>query len=177
MAAGDLLRLGMHPSCEYPLDLGRDDLVLCADDIERRFVAHYCRPRKGTKRQQSDPSPAYPRQPWPFDFSRYAPGVQHGGEADARAEMLRVGGDGDERLGRGPKQEVGDDGRVVERDGADRRRQREDDVTIVDRQEFGPALGEPLPRRREVDDGDAFVDFQQRALAAVRLAEAKGAGA
>ena len=39
MAAGDLLRLGMHPSCEYPLNLGRDDLVLCADDIERRFVA------------------------------------------------------------------------------------------------------------------------------------------
>ena len=154
MAAGDLLRLGMHPSCEYPLDLGRDDLVLCADDIERRFVAHYCRPRKGTKRQQSDPSPAHPRLPWPFDFSRYAPGVQHGGEADARAEMLRVGGDG-----------------------ADRRRQREDDVTIGDRQEFGPALGEPLPRRREVYDGDAFVDFQQRALAAVRLAEAKGAGA
>ena len=41
---------------------------------------------------------------------RRAPGVQHGGEADARAEMLRVGGDGGQRLGGGPEQEVVDDG-------------------------------------------------------------------
>ena len=30
---------------------------------------------------------------------RGAPGVEHGGEADARAEMLGVGGDGDQGLG------------------------------------------------------------------------------
>ena len=39
MAAGDLFGLGMHPGCEHLLGLGCDDLVLCADHIERRFVA------------------------------------------------------------------------------------------------------------------------------------------
>ena len=39
---------------------------------------------------------------------RRAPGVQHGGEADARAQMLRVGGEGGQRLGGGPEQEVVD---------------------------------------------------------------------
>ena len=34
--------------------------------------------------------------------------VQHGGDADARAEMLGVGGDGDQGLGGGPEQEVVD---------------------------------------------------------------------
>ena len=34
---------------------------------------------------------------------RRTPGVQHGGEADARAEMLRVSGDGGERPGGGPE--------------------------------------------------------------------------
>ena len=37
---------------------------------------------------------------------RRAPGVQHGGEADARAQMLRVGGDRGQRLRCGPEQEV-----------------------------------------------------------------------
>ena len=75
---------------------------------------------------------------------RRAPGVQHGSEADARAEMLRVGGDGDQRLSGGPEQEVVDGGLVVERDGADRSRQGEDDVIVGNRQELGLALGEPL---------------------------------
>ena len=52
---------------------------------------------------------------------RRAPGVQDGGEADARAQMLRVGGDRDQRLGRGPEQEVVDGCLVLERD---RRRSR-----------------------------------------------------
>ena len=47
---------------------------------------------------------------------RRAPGVQHGGEADARAQMLRVGGDRGQRLGGGPEQEVVDGGLVLERD-------------------------------------------------------------
>ena len=54
---------------------------------------------------------------------RRAPGVEDGGEADARAQMLRIGGDGGQRLGRGPEQEVVDCGLVLERDRADRRRQ------------------------------------------------------
>ena len=78
---------------------------------------------------------------------RRAPGVQHGGEADARAQMLRVAGDGDERLGGGPEQEVVDGGLVVERDGADWSRQGEDDVVIRNRQQLGLAVFEPLPRR------------------------------
>ena len=82
-------------------------------------------------------------------------------------EMLRVGGDGDQRLGGGPEQEVVDGGLVLERDGADRRRQGEDDVIVGDRQEFGLAVGEPLARRRALTlravavaagvVGDAFV--------------------
>src|ERR1700684_424944 len=36
---------------------------------------------------------------------RRAPGVQYGAEADARAQMLRVGGDGGQRLGGGPEQQ------------------------------------------------------------------------
>ena len=98
---------------------------------------------------------------------RRAPGVEHGGEADARAQMLGVGGDGGQRLGGGPEQEVVDGGLVLERDRADRRRQGEDDMIGGDRQEFGLALGEPLPRRRALTlravavaagiVGDAFV--------------------
>ena len=79
---------------------------------------------------------------------RRAPGVEDGGEADVRAQMLRVGGDGGQRLGGGPEQEVVDDGLVLERDRADRRRQGEDDVIVGNREEFGLALGQPLPRRR-----------------------------
>ena len=61
--------------------------------------------------------------------------------------MLRVGGDGGERLGRGPEQEVVDGGLVLESNGADRSRQGEDDMIIGERQEFRLAFGEPLPRR------------------------------
>ena len=46
---------------------------------------------------------------------RRAPGVQHGGEADARLD-LRVGGEGGQRLGGGPEQEVVNGGLVLERD-------------------------------------------------------------
>ena len=78
---------------------------------------------------------------------RRAPGVQHGGEADARAQMLRVGGDRGQRLGGGPEQEVVDGGLVLERDRADRRRQGEDDVVVGNRQQLRLAVFEPLPRR------------------------------
>jgi hypothetical protein len=39
---------------------------------------------------------------------RRAPGVEHGGEADAGAEMLVIGGDGEQRLGRRAEQQVVD---------------------------------------------------------------------
>ena len=46
--------------------------------------------------------------------------MQHGGKADAGSEMLGVGGDGGQRLGGGPEQEIVDRSLVLERDGADR---------------------------------------------------------
>ena len=77
---------------------------------------------------------------------RRAPGVQYGGQADARAEMLRVGGDRGQRLRGGPEEEVVDGRLVLERDRADRRRQGEDDVIVGNRQELRLAVFEPLPR-------------------------------
>jgi hypothetical protein len=74
--------------------------------------------------------------------------MQHGSEADARAQMLGIGGDRRQRLGGGLEQEVVDGGLVVEGDGADRGRQAEDDVIIGNRQQLGLAIGEPLARRR-----------------------------
>ena len=78
---------------------------------------------------------------------RRTPGVQHGGEADACAQVLGIGGDCGQRVGCGPEQQVIDEGLVLERDGADRSRQSEDDVIIGDRQKLRLALFEPLPRR------------------------------
>ena len=77
-----------------------------------------------------------------------SPGVQDGGEADLGAEMLGIGGDRRERLGRGLEQKSVDLGLVLIGDGADRRRQREHDVEIGDRQEFGLARLQPPLRRR-----------------------------
>ena len=74
---------------------------------------------------------------------RRAPGVQHGGEADPGAEMLRVGRDGEERLGGGPEQQVVDHGLVLEGDRRDRRRQGEDDVVVGHGQQIGLPLREP----------------------------------
>jgi hypothetical protein len=108
---------------------------------------------------------------------RRAPGVEHGGEADARAQMLGIDGDGGQRLSGCPEQEVVDGGLVLERDRADRDRQGEDDVIIGDRQQFGLTLGEPLPGRRALTlravavaagiVGDAFV---RAVLAALDMA-------
>jgi hypothetical protein len=81
---------------------------------------------------------------------RQAPGVQHGGVADASSEMLGVGGDGGQRLGGGPEQKIVDRSLVLERDGADRSRQGEDDVIIGNGQKLRLAVFEPLPRRRSL---------------------------
>jgi hypothetical protein len=45
--------------------------------------------------------------------------VEDGGQADARAQVLWVGGDGGQRLCGGPEQEVVDRSLVLERDRAD----------------------------------------------------------
>ena len=60
--------------------------------------------------------------------------MEHGGDADARAEMSAIGGDCQHRLGRRVEQQVIDDSLVVERDVRDLGRQGEDDVEVSDRQ-------------------------------------------
>jgi hypothetical protein len=70
--------------------------------------------------------------------------VQHGGEPDARAEVLGVGRDRNQSLGGDFQQQVIDDRLVVIGDVGDRPRQREDDVEIRHGQEVGLAVGQPL---------------------------------
>ena len=69
---------------------------------------------------------------------RRAPGMEHGGEADPGPEMLGVGGDGDQRLGRGLEEDGVDRRLVLVGDVGDRRRQREHDVVVGHRQAARP---------------------------------------
>jgi len=73
-----------------------------------------------------------------------SPGVEHGSEPDAGAEVLGVGRNRDQGLGGGFEQQVIDDRLVLIGDVGDRPRQREDDVEIGHGQQFGLAIGEPL---------------------------------
>ena len=77
-----------------------------------------------------------------------APAVQHGGGADASAEVLGIGGNREQGLGGGPEQQVVDDRLVLVGDWGDRGWQREDHVEISDRQQIGLAGREPIRRRR-----------------------------
>ena len=77
---------------------------------------------------------------------RRNPGVEHGGDPDASAQMPWVRRARHHRLRRRAEQEVVDDRLVPPGDLADLGRQREDDVEIADRQQIGPALGEPDSR-------------------------------
>ena len=70
--------------------------------------------------------------------------MQDGGDADAGAEMLGVGRDRDQRLGRGLEQEVVDHRLVLVGDVGDGRRQREHHVVVRHRQQLGLALSQPL---------------------------------
>ena len=53
-----------------------------------------------------------------------APGVEHGGDADARSEMARIGGDGQHGLRGRAEQQVVDHGLVLGGDVGDLGRQR-----------------------------------------------------
>jgi hypothetical protein len=77
---------------------------------------------------------------------RRAPGVQHQRRADASAQVLGVCGDGQQHLGGDVEQQAIDHGLVLIRDVGNRRRQREDHVVVLHRQQIGlaglePALG------------------------------------
>lgn len=73
--------------------------------------------------------------------------MQHGGDADAGPEMLGVGGDGDQPLGRDLEQEIVDHGLVLLGDVSNDRRQREHHVIVRHRQQVGFAVGKPVLRR------------------------------
>ena len=63
-------------------------------------------------------------------------------------EMLGIGGDGGQGLGRGLEQEVVDDGLVLVGNISNGSRQGEYDVVVLNRQEIGLAISEPLPGHR-----------------------------
>ena len=93
-----------------------------------------------------------------------SPGVQHTQEADLRAQMLRVGGDGAQRLRRcselfrdssddrpslvsrysSEREDGSHHGLVLERDDLNRRRDGEDDVVIGYVEQFRLAIRQPL---------------------------------
>ena len=74
---------------------------------------------------------------------RLTPAVQHGDAADLGAEVARVGRDEAQRLGGGAEQDGVDRRLVLERHGADRRRQGEDHVEIGNGQQLRPPCGDP----------------------------------
>jgi len=71
------------------------------------------------------------------------PGVQYGEEADLRAQVLRVAGNGKQRGRHSAEQDLVDDFFVVESDGSNLFRHREDHVEVLHRQQFGEALLDP----------------------------------
>src|SRR6478672_362727 len=79
--------------------------------------------------------------------------MEHGGGADASAEVLGIGSDRQQCLGGGAEHEVVDDRLVLVGDRGDLGRQREDDVEIADRQQIGLAGREPILRRRALTLG------------------------
>src|ERR1700680_575065 len=72
-----------------------------------------------------------------------SPGVKHRHEADPRAQMFGVGGDLQEGFGRGAKEHAVNNPLVLEGQGSDHLRQREDDVKVLDRQQLSGGLFEP----------------------------------
>ena len=70
--------------------------------------------------------------------------MEDGGHAELSAEMLGVGRDGGERLGRAAEQDGIGHGLVLECDVSGGGRHGEDDVEIRYGKEFGLPFGEPL---------------------------------
>jgi len=73
--------------------------------------------------------------------------VEHDGGADARAEVLGIGGDREQRFCRRAEQQVVDDSLVLIGDRSDLGGQCEDHVKIADRQQIGLAGRKPILRR------------------------------
>lgn len=77
-----------------------------------------------------------------------APGVENGDHAGLGTEVFWIDGDDPHRLSCGLEQDVVHDRLVLERDGGDGCRHREDDVKIRDRQQVGLTIGQPLRARQ-----------------------------
>ena len=60
-----------------------------------------------------------------------APGMEYRYEADARAQMFGIGGNLQERFGRGAKEQAIDDPLILEGQGRKRLGQRKDEVKVV----------------------------------------------
>ena len=71
------------------------------------------------------------------------PGVQHGKETDLRAQVLGIAGNGEQGSGHGAEQDLVNGFLVIEGDGGDLFRQRENHVEVLHRQQFGEALLDP----------------------------------
>jgi len=70
--------------------------------------------------------------------------VKHGGDADAGAQVLGIGGDGERGLCRRLEQEIVDHRLVLVSNVGDRTWQREHQVEVGHGQQLGLALGEPF---------------------------------
>ena len=88
---------------------------------------------------------------------RRAPAVEHGGDADVGAQMLGIGSDGEQRLGRSAEQQIVDHRLVLVGDWSNLGWQREDQMEIADRQQIGLAGGEPVLRRRALALGTVAI--------------------
>ena len=73
-----------------------------------------------------------------------SPTVKYGEKADLGAQMLGIGSDGGQGLGRGSEENAVDEIFVLVSDGSDRFGNREDDVKIVRRQNLGRSFFDPL---------------------------------
>jgi hypothetical protein len=86
-----------------------------------------------------------------------APGVQHQGEPEACAEVLGIGADREQGLGGGLEQEAVDHRFIVIGDLPDRRRQGEDHMVVLHRQQVGLAGGQPALGHRPLALGAVAV--------------------
>src|SRR5260370_3900027 len=73
-----------------------------------------------------------------------SPTVQYGEKADLGAEMLGIGSDGGQGLGRGAEEHAVEEIFVLVSDGSERFGNREDDMKIVRRENFGGSFLDPL---------------------------------
>ena len=77
-----------------------------------------------------------------------SPGMQHGKETDLRAQVFGIAGNGEQGIGHRAEQDLVNDFLVIEGDGGDWFRQREDHVKVLHGQQFGDALLDPAFARQ-----------------------------